>query len=297
MRGSASLVLLLCLLWCQDGICAAPLQHELEVSLDPANAGIEVMDTITLPAGSGNSLVFALHPGLQPELLGEGAQLGEEYARSFHETRGMISPEGVFLAGSSHWYPHVENRLLSFDLELHLPAGWSGMSQGDRLALPDDTHSTLERWRSTAPQEEIYLIAGPFNEYTSTENRVQAMVLLRRPDPALARKYLDFTHRYIALYDGLIGPYPFGKFAMVENFWETGYGMPSFTLLGPKVIRLPFILHSSYPHEILHNWWGNGVYIDYESGNWAEGLTSYLADHLIRCRSTPTMSAGSRTSR
>ncbi len=58
--------------------------------------------------------------------------------------------------------------------------------------------------------------------------------------------------------------------------------MPSFTLLGPQVIRLPFILHSSYPHEILHNWWGNGVYVDYNSGNWSEGLTSYLADHLIK---------------
>jgi len=68
----------------------------------------------------------------------------------------------------------------------------------------------------------------------------------------------------------------------VENFWETGYGMPSFTLLGPRVIRLPFIIHSSYPHEILHNWWGNSVYIDYASGNWAEGLTSYLADHLLQ---------------
>ncbi|MEW8124915.1 MAG: M1 family aminopeptidase, partial [Candidatus Thiodiazotropha endolucinida] len=51
--------------------------------------------------------------------------------------------------------------------------------------------------------------------------------------------------------------------------------------LGPRVLRLPFILHTSYPHEILHNWWGNSVYIDYQSGNWAEGLTSYLADHLL----------------
>ena len=68
----------------------------------------------------------------------------------------------------------------------------------------------------------------------------------------------------------------------MENFWETGYGMPSFTLLGPRVIRFPFILHSSYPHEILHNWWGNGVYVDWQPGNWCEGLTAYLADHLIR---------------
>jgi hypothetical protein len=50
------------------------------------------------------------------------------------------------------------------------------------------------------------------------------------------------------------------------------------------VIRLPFIVHTSYPHEILHNWWGNGVYVDYETGNWSEGLTAYLADHLLKER-------------
>ena len=84
------------------------------------------------------------------------------------------------------------------------------------------------------------------------------------------------------MYRGLIGPYPYGKFALVENFWETGYGMPSFTLLGPQIIRFPFILSSSYPHEILHNWWGNSVFVDYETGNWCEGLTAYMADHLIQ---------------
>jgi hypothetical protein len=61
--------------------------------------------------------------------------------------------------------------------------------------------------------------------------------------------------------------------------WETGYGMPSFTLLGPSVIRLPFILTSSLPHEILHNWWGNSVYVDFDNGNWSEGLTTYMADY------------------
>src|SRR5712691_12736539 len=83
------------------------------------------------------------------------------------------------------------------------------------------------------------------------------------------------------MYRSLLGPYPYSKFALVENFWETGYGMPSFTLLGEQVIRFPFILHSSYPHELLHNYWGNGVFVDFTGGNWCEGLTAYLADHLI----------------
>jgi aminopeptidase N len=83
------------------------------------------------------------------------------------------------------------------------------------------------------------------------------------------------------MYRKLVGPYPFTKFALVENFWETGYGMPSFTLLGEQIIRFPFILNSSYPHELLHNYWGNSAYVDFKSGNWCEGLTAYMADHLI----------------
>ncbi|MFQ5560444.1 MAG: M20/M25/M40 family metallo-hydrolase, partial [Nitrospinota bacterium] len=111
---------------------------------------------------------------------------------------------------------------------------------------------------------------------------VAAMAFLWTPDDRLANKYLEVTAQYLQMYEKLLGPFPYKKFALVENFWETGYGMPSFTLLGPRIIRFPFILHSSYPHELLHNWWGNSVFVDYESGNWSEGLTAYLADHLIK---------------
>ena len=130
--------------------------------------------------------------------------------------------------------------------------------------------------------DEIYLVGGPLTPYEEAAGAVAAQVYLREPDAALADKYLSATAQYIEMYRGLIGPYPYGKFALVENFWETGYGMPSFTLLGPQVIRFPFILTSSYPHEILHNWWGNSVFVDYPTGNWCEGLTAYMADHLMK---------------
>jgi aminopeptidase N len=252
--------------------------HRLPAASSPAGvpAGAPAHYRVSLPPGQ-QRLVLRYRGRIRHAL----EQQGEEYARSFRETRGMISVEGVYLAGTSHWYPQFDAGLLTFDLELQLPEGWKGMSQGMRTA-PQKPGGSPERWRCMTPQEEIYLVAGPFTEYASTDDGVQALVLLRRPDAALAQKYLDATHRYITLYEQLIGPYPFSKFALVENFWETGYGMPSFTLLGPKVIRLPFILHTSYPHEILHNWWGNGVYVDYAGGNWSEGLTSYLADHLVK---------------
>jgi len=30
---------------------------------------------------------------------------------------------------------------------------------------------------------------------------------------------------------------------------------------------------------VAHAWWGNGVLVDYEQGNWSEAITAYVADH------------------
>jgi aminopeptidase N len=193
----------------------------------------------------------------------------------------VISPDGVFLANASAWYPQFGDALVSFQLDIQLPSGWDVVSQGSLLRENGASETQHVVWEEKQPQDDIYLIAAKFQRYAQSAGAVNAMVYLRSADQPLAQKYLDATAQYIAMYNKLIGPYPYSKFALVENFWESGYGMPSFTLLGSKVIRLPFILHSSYPHEILHNYWGNGVFVDYAKGNWAEGLTAYLADHLV----------------
>jgi hypothetical protein len=210
-----------------------------------------------------------------------------EQPRGFRNSPGLIDAQGVFLAYGSLWYPHIAGYpYLTYTMQVELPAGWSSVSQGIRQQQQSDGKLTRERWRMDKPQQEIYLIAAQFTEYQreamQQQRPVKAQVFLREPDQKLADKYLDATVAYLAMYEQLLGPYPYSKFALVENFWETGFGMPSFTLLGSRVIRLPFIINSSYPHEILHNWWGNGVYVDMASGNWSEGLTAYLADHLIK---------------
>jgi aminopeptidase N len=294
--------------------------HEIDASLAPAQGTLAVMDTLSLPEGQ-DDWTFALHQGLQPQVVAGEARLetlgsrdGREvfrlhrrgagpitlsYAgslggdlrtveegmgRSRQWTRGIISPDGVVLDGNSGWYPRFPDSLQHFSLRVALPPGWTAIAQGvgpNRVATAEGARVT---WREDQPQDDIYLIAAPFVAYSQPTAHGEAQVYLRNPDPELAQRYLDATADYLAFYSDLIGPYPYAKFALVENFWETGYGMPSFTLLGSQVIRLPFILTSSYPHEILHNWWGNSVFIDYGTGNWSEGLTAYLADHLLKER-------------
>ncbi|MHB9040153.1 MAG: M20/M25/M40 family metallo-hydrolase, partial [Melioribacteraceae bacterium] len=208
-------------------------------------------------------------------------QIGEEYARGFSQTPGIIDEKGAYLSGSTYWVPWFNENWISFELTTTMPKGWSVVSEGKRTQneLKNDIQTSV--WNSPDPMEEIYLIAAKFTEYSKSAGAIDIMAFLRTPDETLANKYLETTAQYLEMYRKLIGPYPFTKFALVENFWETGYGMPSFTLLGEQIIRFPFILNSSYPHELLHNYWGNSAYVDFKTGNWCEGLTAYMADHLI----------------
>jgi hypothetical protein len=205
----------------------------------------------------------------------------ESPGRSQQRLPGTVSPEGVYLDAGVAWYPYFQESFQAFSMRVTLPSDWLAISQGQGPKIEDYGSQFKVSWQEIQPQDDIYLVAGPYQLYQRESDGISAQVYLHQADASLAERYLSATEQYLALYQQLIGDYPYAKFALVENFWESGYGMPSFTLLGRKVIRLPFILHTSYPHEILHNWWGNSVYIDYDRGNWAEGLTTYLADHLL----------------
>ncbi|MGD2020403.1 MAG: M1 family aminopeptidase [Thiohalocapsa sp.] len=289
--------------------------HVIDAMLDPETGTLRATDELSLPAGA-TQIIFLLHRGLEPQVAAGNAVL-ERVGRDGHLERfrltangdatvtlryggkirhplttvregmgrerqqlvGTINADGVFLTGYTGWYPNLPGALNRMELDVRVPPGWLAVSQGagpERIEGDD----TRVRWQEDHPQDELYLIAARFKLYRKDTPFGEAQAYLRLPDPALAERYLEATGDYLTRYSELIGPYPYAKFALVENFWETGYGMPSFTLLGSRVMRLPFILHSSYPHEILHNWWGNSVYVDYAAGNWAEGLTAYLSDHL-----------------
>ena len=229
--------------------------------------------------GKANSFVISYSGRIKAEF----SESEENYQRGFAESPGIIDTTGIYLAGSTFWVPVFEDKLMTFTLTTELPEGWRNVTQGERTKEKTVSNKHIDTWLCNSPQEEVFLIGAKFNEYTHTMNSgIKAMAFLRTPDEGLANKYLEVTEQYMEMYTGMLGPYPYTKFALVENFWETGYGMPSFTLLGEKVIRFPFILHSSYPHELLHNWWGNSVYVDFETGNWCEGTTVFMADHLIK---------------
>jgi hypothetical protein len=196
-----------------------------------------------------------------------------------------ITPTGTFLLAGAGWYPDLVDSRDTFPLlRVKAPEGVLAVTSGLGLGHTTRDGATFSEWRIDNPMRGLALSAA---EYVVQEKKVGDVVaatyfLPRSQD--LAAAYLDAIAAHLELYSELFGPYPFPKFAAVENFFPSGYGFPSYTLLGSSILRLPFILSTSLGHEIAHCWWGNGVFVDYEYGNWSEGLTTYVADYLYQER-------------
>jgi hypothetical protein len=198
-----------------------------------------------------------------------------------------ITPEGTFLGDGAEWYPVPARTPARRSLAIRAPAGTEGVSFGKRISRETSGAVTRSLWEEAHPVGVLSMSAGPYQVQDRKLDGIEIHSYLSAANAALAPRYLDAAAKYLRFYSELFGPYPFEKFAVVENFFPTGYGFPSFTLLGGTVIRLPFIVDTSFPHEIAHSWWGNGIAVDGREGNWCEGLVTYLADYLLKERRSP----------
>jgi aminopeptidase N len=192
----------------------------------------------------------------------------------------IIDERGVSL--TNVWYPGYEG-LSYYDLRATFPSGYTAISEAEEITRKMKEGKVEYHFSFPYKVDGINLVAS--DRYMIVRDRFRDIELYAYFLPEnmeLAKTYIDFTKKYLRMYEDLIGMFPFRSFSVVENFLPTGYSMPTYTLLGSSVVKLPFITETSLGHEILHQWFGNSVYIDYDSGNWAEGLTTYLADHLYR---------------
>jgi hypothetical protein len=200
------------------------------------------------------------------------------------ETAGHIGPEGVYLSGESQWYPDIEGSLSAYRLRVVVPDGWTVVTQGRKQEETAGGGRASSTWDVSERSEALTLVANTFavksREWKSRGGQPIELATYFFPDNAgLADEYLDATAKYLDAYIPILGEFPFDKFAVVENFFASGLGMPSFTLLGSGSIKRHYVQPYALGHEIVHSWIGNSVFNRADRGNWVEGLTTYLANY------------------
>jgi len=203
------------------------------------------------------------------------------------EVTGTILERGAYFSPNAFYYPRGADGLMDFAVTATIPSHWESISDGNSLASVSSGDTKIQSWKNPFQSEGLMFMAAPFRVKHAKAGDIDIFCYFFEEDTSLFETYLPATVGYVNMYSELIGEYPYKRFTVAENFFPTGYGMPAWTLLGQQVIRLPFIVMTSLGHEVLHNWWGNSIYVDYKSGNWCEGLTVYGADYRYKLQRDP----------
>ena len=202
------------------------------------------------------------------------------------EMRAHIANEGIYL-GEAYWYPQPEAdeeappRLAHYTVVADPVPGFElivGAEQDQELY---DQAGRLV-WHSPYPLDGVVLVGGTHEVHRAEHHGRQIAAYLRPSQARHARGLLGAVKRYLDRYEPLIGPYPARHYAVVDNFFSSGFAFPTFTLLSSAVINMgerSQNRHGFLDHEMLHCWWGNGIHVDPRDGNWCEALTSYAANY------------------
>lgn len=276
---------------------ALPAQ-KLTISFDLAGRTLFGTSLVTVPGGTpialnltglqilsltvdGTPLAAREHLVLEPTPESRRLEIrySQVYGEANPEMHGIIDPAGITLTG--HWHPLADQDCL-FALTAVVPAHFEAISEADEITSTVSGREKTVSFSFPHPAGRLNFIAGPYVVEEEEFAPGQSLFSYFFPeDQELAAEYRRKTRAYLQRYQELIGPYPYRRYSIVENRLPSGYAMPTFTLLGQTVVRLPFITETSLGHEVLHSWFGNAVRVDYAAGNWSEGLTTYLADQAF----------------
>jgi aminopeptidase N len=238
---------------------------------------------IVLPADSREHRVRVRYSGLLTPM-----DTGLTHRETLAADAPVSSSEGAFLPAGSGWYPAI-GELFTWRLSVRTPASQIAVAPGTVEREENGGRAAVFAFHH--PSQGVDLFVGPYSiteqQADAAGRKVRIRTYFHKELQPLAAGYLESAARFIARYSHEIGAYPYSHFSIVSSPLPTGFGMPSLTYLGRDVLRLPFIKDTSLGHEVLHNWWGNGVHVDVSRGNWSEGLTTFMSDYAFKEDSGP----------
>jgi len=181
----------------------------------------------------------------------------------------------------TNWYPVVDG-FNTYEVHATFPKGFVAISEGDIAKTRQEGNKTVLNSKLEQPySDSITLVASKrFIVSRDTLDDIDIYTYFFREHAHQSAKFIEGVKHYLKMYQSLIGRYPYRRFSIVENSLPSAFSVPTFILMTQKYISKGAVEETPLGHEIVHQWFGNSVFADYDKGNWHEGLTIYYADHL-----------------
>lgn len=280
--------------------------HDLTVSIDPAQHTTAIKDTIRVEA-SGTPLLpvcllrlsddFKVSSLTSKNVPVAYAQAGGVIAvtppvldasrafpltltysgRVLHQGSDYINSQEATL--NSYWYPHIARLPATSTVTTTAPPRWTPIAQGEKTQEKRHSNGSLTvTYRNDVPNCFFTVDMGP---YTTTSRKVNGRTLsvcFLTPNARAAQACLDLLGKSLAFYDKEFAPFPYTHYEVVQTRGPfsgalEAYSFATFSMgtMGPVI-----------PHELSHTWWGGIVPCTYTRSMWNESFAQYSSDLFAR---------------
>ena len=201
----------------------------------------------------------------------------------------IVTSDAAFLPYGIGWLANggAEDDRATYVLTLDVPAPYKAVATGSLIEEREADGRYVATFEAKMPTEPPSVFAGDYQINERMHGDLRLRTYFPSDSEALSPTYLDRTADYIDLFSEQIGAYPYDGFSVIASPLPVGLGFPGLTYVSAQILPMPFMQTRSLAHEIAHNWWANGVFVDYGEGNWAEGLTTFMADYGLAETSDP----------
>jgi Aminopeptidase N len=221
----------------------------------PTGRSVEIVYTATLPGLGAVQAIGELAPFADPE---------GSYVPLVRMNSGLAA--GAF----------------TYDVTVDVPAGQRAVAPGRLVEERESEGRSIARFVFEKPVWELSVFAGPYVVGETMHGPLRLRTYFPKDtENLLGDRYRSRVAHYLDVFSAAIGTYPHSEFDVVASPLPVGLGFPTLTYVSQTILPLPFMQERSLAHEVLHAWWGHGVAVDYERGNWSEALTTFMADYAL----------------
>lgn len=185
--------------------------------------------------------------------------------RDFSTTGFTITPTGEVWTmqepyGAYTWYPvndQPSDKAL-YDISVHAPAPWTGISNGHLTELTTDGDGTTTSWQLTEPASS-YLVTLAIGDYAHSSNTTEGGLRVDYWTPRGMTRPLEELQRAAATIDWIetkLGDYPFDSLGLVVTDSMSAMETQTMVTLGNNdYVLSPQVV----AHELVHQWYGDQV--------------------------------------
>jgi len=199
------------------------------------------------------------------------------------------------LVSNRFWYPRHSEALAQYQIAILMPQKYEVITVGKLISrFNHESGARLTIFEEPHPVTPISIFAGVYVFTQMNYGEWNIFSYFFNNPAGKAERYFDTVTHALDLYQQKLGGYPYAKFAVVAAPLPISQAFPSFCILDSARVTQNAAESERVTHFVCQNWWGQSVFCQPQTGDWTEGISTYLADHYEHERMAPERAADAR---